>query len=191
MGPLRLVCPALSSVPRQVANQAGSQSAIPEDSIRARGSSCAPRTHRTKRWIFALERTRLGRPIETSASEPTKPTHARISIKPLPPAWAVGISFSSHGQQFNFIRAAALLVSHAPAPRHRPACPHPRARSDPRFSERGARARVRAPIAGDRNITPSMARSSFMATPTWFRLTLHLFPFTLLLQVVAGHLRLR
>jgi hypothetical protein len=141
----------------------------------------APRTHLTNHFFFRSREKPAGRtdrPIEASASEPTKPTHARISIKPLRPAWAVRSSFRRHGQQFNFIRASRVPCPFS-APRHRPASPHPRAPSDPRFSERGARARVCAPIAGDRNLTPSMARASFMSTAAWFRLTLHPLPFSL------------
>ena len=180
MGPLRLV-PRFSSVPRQVANQAASQAAIPEDSSRARAAFVIAR-HVSQTFFFALERSQPDEPTDRSKlRRPSRLTHARISIKPLRPAWAVGISFSSHWQQqFNFIRASRVPC---PAPRHRPASPHrlTLVRLRIRGSRREVRARARLRSDGVRfvyghggTVSPNSPSASL---------------FSLLLQVVAGRLR--
>lgn len=122
-GPLRLV-------PRFLRCQ-GSQPTSREDSSRARASSCAPRTHRTNRWIFALERSRPDRPTDRSfgVRADHHQTDARTHLDKTPSA-SVG-----RGEFIpRFSCPLPLLVATA----------QPRAPSDPRFSERGARARLRS-----------------------------------------------
>jgi hypothetical protein len=152
----------------------------------------APRTHLTNHFFFRSREKPAGRtdrPIEASASEPTKPTHARISIKPLRPAWAVRGSFRRHGSSST---SSALLVSPAPAlllATAQPLLTLVRLRIRGSRREVSARARLRSDRWRSKPYTLDGSRfvhvHGGMVSPNSPSASL----FSLLLQVVAGRLR--
>lgn len=141
--------------------KAASQSAIPEDSSRARASSRATYApHKPSDF-----RSR-GKPAGPRPTDGTKPTHARISIKPLRP-------FHHHGQSQLHRRASRVLCpgSSPPPSLSSPSC----AFGSAVLGERCARASALRSLA--KPYTLDGARFVYGHGGMWFRLTLNLLPF--------------